>query len=77
MDRFEQKEMKKNGPIKNIWYDWLINHATNPITKIVAGFKDKAISLFKTKTPEEYGKQVKPYLKDVITDLQEYDVRKV
>ena len=26
MDRFEKKEMKKIRPIKNSWYDWLINY---------------------------------------------------
>ena len=25
MDKFEQKETKKIRPIKNTWYDWLIN----------------------------------------------------
>ena len=26
MDRLEKKELKKTRPIKNTWYDWLINH---------------------------------------------------
>ena len=26
MDRLEKKELKKTRPIKNTWYDWLINY---------------------------------------------------
>ena len=33
MDRFEREEMKKTRPIKNTWYDWLINYTLNPIRK--------------------------------------------
>ena len=33
MDTFEQKEMKKKRPIKNSWYDWLIDYIPNPIKK--------------------------------------------
>ena len=51
MDKFGQKEMKKIMPIKNTWYDWLINYIPEPIRLSVAGFKDKIISLFKTNTP--------------------------
>ena len=43
MDKFEVKEMKKIKPIKNTWYDWLINYSPDP--KIVGGFKDKIVSL--------------------------------
>ena len=50
MDRFEKKEMKKIRPIKNTWYDWLINYIPEPIRKSVGGFKDKIVSLFKTNT---------------------------
>ena len=58
MDKFEQKEMKKIRPIKNTWYDWLINYIPEPIRKIVGGFKDKIESIFKTKTPKQtmYGR---------------------
>ena len=31
MDKFEQKEIKKIRPIKNTWYDWLINYIPEPI----------------------------------------------
>ena len=31
MDKFEQKEMKKIRPIKNTWYDWLIDYIPEPI----------------------------------------------
>ena len=58
MDQFEEKEMKKIRPIKIIWYDWLINYISELIRKSVDGFKDKAISLFKTNTPKQtvYGR---------------------
>ena len=58
MDKFEQKEMKKVRPIKNTWYDRLINYIPEPKRKHVGGFKDKILSLFKTNTPKEtvYGR---------------------
>ena len=31
MDRFEDEEMKKIRPIKNTWFDWLINFIPKPI----------------------------------------------
>ena len=34
MDKFEQKEMKKIKPIKNTWYDWLINYIPEAIKKM-------------------------------------------
>ena len=49
MDRFEEKEMKKIRPIKNIWHDKFINYVPEPITKIVGGFKDKIVSIFNNK----------------------------
>ena len=57
MNRFERKEMRKKRPIKNPWYDWLINHVPNSIGKTVDTFKDKVVSFFKASTPREYGKQ--------------------
>ena len=36
MDKFEQKEIKEIRPIKNSWYNWLINYITEPITKIAS-----------------------------------------
>ena len=58
MYKFEQKEMKKIRPIKNTWYDWLINYIHKPIRKSVCGFKDKIVSLFKKNTPKQivYGR---------------------
>ena len=58
MDKFEQKEIKKVRPIKDTWYDWLINYIPEPIRKRVGGFKDKFISLFNTITPNQtvYGR---------------------
>ena len=50
--------MKKIRPIKNTWYDWLINYIPEPMAKCVGGFKDKIVSLFKTNTPKQtvYGR---------------------
>ena len=42
--------MKKIKPIKNTWYDWLINYIPEPITKVVGRFKDKIVNLFNTDT---------------------------
>ena len=56
MDKFEQKEIKKKRPIKNTWYDWLINYISETISKAVGGFKDKVVSLVKTITPKDYVK---------------------
>ena len=52
-DRFEEEEMKKIRPIKNTWYDWLINCIPKPIRK--------SVSVFKTNTPEKtvYGRRHK------------------
>ena len=53
MDKFQQKEMKKIRPNKNIWYNWLIDYIPESKRKSVSGFKDKGISLFKTNTPKQ------------------------
>ena len=53
MDKFELKEMKKIRPIKNTWYDWLINYIPKPIKKSVGGSKDRIVSVFKTNTPKK------------------------
>ena len=53
MDIFEGEEMKKIRPIKNTWYDWLINYIPKPIRKSVSVLKDKFIRLFKTNTPKQ------------------------
>ena len=34
MDRYEKNEMKKIRPVKNTWYDWLINYIPEPIKKL-------------------------------------------
>ena len=39
MDRFEGEETKKTRPIKNTWYDWLINYISKPIRKKCQCFK--------------------------------------
>ena len=49
--------MKKNRPIKNTWYDWLINYVPMPIRKFVGCFKDEVVSPFRTNTTKYYGKQ--------------------
>ena len=41
IDKFKQKEMKKVRPIKNTWYDWLINYIPEPIRKSGGGLRDK------------------------------------
>ena len=53
IDKFGQKEMKKIGPIKSTWYDWLIIHTPDSIKKRVGGFKDKIVGPFKTSTPKQ------------------------
>ena len=47
MDRFEKEEMKKVSPVKNTWYDWLVNYIPKPMRKSGGVFKDKIVSLFK------------------------------
>ena len=42
-----------SNPVAVTWYDWSINYILELIRKIVAGFKDKVISLFKTNTPKQ------------------------
>ena len=61
IDKSEEKEMKKIRPVKNTWYDWLINYISEPIIKIVVGFRDKIVSLFNTDTPKQtvYGRGMK------------------
>ena len=58
MGKFEEKEMKKIRPVKNTWYDWLVNYIPEPVRKSAGDFKDKVISLFKTNTPKQtvYGR---------------------
>ena len=58
MDRFEKKKMKKIRPVKNTWFDWLINYIPDPIKKSLGGFKDKILNIFKANTPKKavYGR---------------------
>ena len=70
MDKFEQKERKKIRPIKNTWYDWLINYIPEPIRKSLGSFKDKIVSLSKINTPKqtvyERGKKLsKPKIQNI------------
>ena len=62
MDRFDKEEMNKIRPIKNTWYDWLINYIPKPISKSVSVSKDKFINLFKPNTSKQtvYGRRQKP-----------------
>ena len=48
MDRFEQKRNEKISPVKNTWYNWLVNDIPESIRKSVGGFEDKIVSVFKT-----------------------------
>ena len=50
MDKLKEKEMKKINPIKNTWYNLLINYLPEPIIKSAGCSKDQVISLFKTNT---------------------------
>ena len=54
--------MKEIRPIKNTWYDWLIDYIPEPIIKTAFRLKDKIVSLFMKKTPEQtmYGTEKKP-----------------
>ena len=36
----------------NTWYVWLFNYIPEPIRKIVGGFKDEVVGLFKTNAPK-------------------------
>ena len=49
MDRLEQKEMKNNRPIRNTWYDWLINNIPEPIRKFFGGFKEEIVGFLRQK----------------------------
>ena len=44
--------MKKIRPIKNTWYDWLINYIPQLIRKSIIALKDKIASLYKSTTLE-------------------------
>ena len=57
MEKFEQKEMKKNKRFKNTCHDWLINYIAEPIRKTLDGFKDKVVNIFKKSTPKDCSKQ--------------------
>ena len=40
MDKFEQKELDKIKPIKNAWYDCLVDYIPELKRKRVRGFKN-------------------------------------
>ena len=44
--------MKKIRPIKNTWYDWLINYIPQLIRTSIIALKDKIASLYKSTTLE-------------------------
>ena len=48
MDRFEEEEMKNIRPIKNTWFDLLINYIFKPIN--LSALKDIFTVFFKTNT---------------------------
>ena len=53
MDRFVEEEMKnKITPIKNTWYDWLINYIPKPMRKRVSVLEDKFV-FCKRNTPKQ------------------------
>ena len=41
MNRFEEEEIKIIRPIRNAWYDSLINYLPKPTRKSVSVLKDK------------------------------------
>ena len=43
---------------KKNWYDWLTNYILEPIRKVVDGFIDNVVSLFKTNRLKGYDKQI-------------------
>ena len=53
----KKKIWGRKRPIISSWYNCLINYISEPIRKFASSFKDKSISIFKTKTPENYSKQ--------------------
>ena len=74
--------MKKIRPIKNTWYDWLINYIPELIAKIVGGFKDKIVSLFNTNIPKQtmYGggkKLNKPKTQSKINNIRNPFILKI
>ena len=46
MGKFDRKEIKKKKPIKNTWYNWLINYTLKPISKTAVGCKGKVSKSF-------------------------------
>ena len=58
IDKFEQKEIQKIRPIKNNWYDWLINYIPESMRKGAGEFKDKNVNFNKTNSPKKavYGR---------------------
>lgn len=43
----EPKIEEKERPIKNTWYDWLVNYISEAIRKTGGEFKDKLVSFLK------------------------------
>ena len=58
MGKYKEREMTMKRPIKSTWYDWLINYIPELIRKNVISFKGKVVSIFKTNTSKDYGKQI-------------------
>ena len=58
MEGLKKKRYEEIRPVKNIWYDQLINDIPDSIRKSVGGFKDKIVHLCKTNTSEQtvYGR---------------------
>ena len=52
MDKLEQKKKKKVKPVKNTFYNWLINYIPKSIRKSAGGFEDEIVK-FKTNTPKQ------------------------
>ena len=75
-----KKEIKKIRPIKNTWYDWLINYISEPIRKSIGGFKYKVFSLFDTNTPNSVGERKgtsKPKTQNIIYNIRNHFILKI
>ena len=49
----KKQNWKKTRPVKNTWYDWLINYIPEPVRKSVSASKDRIASLYKSITLEQ------------------------
>ena len=73
MDKFWEKYMKKIRPIKDTWYDSLINYISEPIRNSLVGFKHIFVSRFNTPKQIVFGrgkKLSKPKTQNKINNIR-------